>query len=105
MGSASNVGDATLRGFLYLDGTMYDLNDLTLGAPGYVITSAVAINDSGQIAADAITPSGQAHAVLLTPSAAPRCRRRRGRGWARWQWSPARLSRAGDSPGINSSNH
>jgi probable HAF family extracellular repeat protein len=71
VGSAFKVGYATLRGFLFLDGTMYDLNDLTLGAPGYVITSAVAINDSGQIAADAFTPSGQEHAVLLTPSAAP----------------------------------
>lgn len=60
-------GTAT-DGFLDVNGTMYDLNALVSGDAGYVITSAVAINASGEIAADAITPSGQEDAVLLTPS-------------------------------------
>lgn len=55
--------------FLDVNGTMYDVNNLVSGDAGYVITSAVAINASGQIAADAITPSGVEHAVLLTPTA------------------------------------
>jgi probable HAF family extracellular repeat protein len=58
-------------GFLYANGTMYDLNNLTTGDAGYVINSAVAINADGQIAADATTPSGQEHAVLLTPTSTP----------------------------------
>ncbi|HEY2589131.1 MAG TPA: hypothetical protein VGI81_25535 [Tepidisphaeraceae bacterium] len=65
------VGDASTHGFLDLNGTMYDLNGLTTGDTGYVITSAVAINGGGQIAADAVTPSGEEHAVLLTPAAIP----------------------------------
>jgi probable HAF family extracellular repeat protein len=57
------------HGFLDVNGTMYDLNALVSDDSGYLITSAVAINADGQIAADAITPSGQEHAVLLTPTA------------------------------------
>jgi probable HAF family extracellular repeat protein len=59
------------HGVISLNGTTYDLNNLLSGASGYVVTDAVAINSSGQIAADAFTPSGQQHAVLLTPSSAP----------------------------------
>lgn len=57
-------------GFVYENGTMYDLNNL-LASDGYLITSAAAINSSGQIAADAITPAGKTHAVLLTPTSVP----------------------------------
>jgi len=71
------------RAFLYTNGTMYDLNDLVAGGPGYarvgdrgvverygyIITDARGINASGQIVANAITPTGDEHAVLLTPTA------------------------------------
>jgi probable HAF family extracellular repeat protein len=68
----SDVSSSTHEhGFLDVNGTMYDLNDLTIGESGYLITSAVGINSSGQIAANAITPSGQEHAVLLSPSSIP----------------------------------
>jgi probable HAF family extracellular repeat protein len=69
--SGEVVGSSGGKGFLYISGTMYDLNELTVDDPGYLITSAAAINASGQIAADAITPSGQEHAVLLSPTAIP----------------------------------
>lgn len=65
VGSSDTTGGWT-DGFLYVDGQMYDLNNLVSGDAGNVIASAVATNASGQIAADAVTPSGQEHAVLLT---------------------------------------
>jgi probable HAF family extracellular repeat protein len=69
--TASSVVSTDSDGFLYLNGTMYDLNTLTTGDSGYLITVGVAINASGQIAADAISPSGQEHAVLLSPALSP----------------------------------
>ena len=69
--SALNDPTKPTHGFLYMQGTMYDLNALLIDSSGYVLTDAVAINAGGQIAADAITPSGQEHAVLLTPTAVP----------------------------------
>lgn len=72
VGPSVVVPNSTLEhALLYANGMRYDLNDLLTGAPGYVITGASAINDRGQIAADALTPSGQTHAVLLTPTAVP----------------------------------
>jgi probable HAF family extracellular repeat protein len=59
---------AGFTGFLWKSGVMYDLR--TLIAPAYgplEITSAGAINDSGQIAAVA-TINGRQTAVLLTPA-------------------------------------
>jgi probable HAF family extracellular repeat protein len=47
--------------FLYMNGVMYDLNSLLANAPGIDLTSAVAINDNGQILANG--PNG---AYLLT---------------------------------------
>ncbi len=43
---------------------MYDLNDLTVDRGDVTLTSAAAINDSGQIVASA----SDGHAYLLTPS-------------------------------------
>ena len=54
--------------FVYMKGVMMNLNDLIGEASGsYWLQSAVAINDKGQIAANALEYStGQVHAVLLT---------------------------------------
>ena len=56
-------------GFLYQNGEMKDLNDLIgIGAKSYRIYSATAINDKGQITANAMEyGSGTYHAVLLSP--------------------------------------
>ena len=49
-------------------GTVQNLNNLIPSGTPYQITSATAINDNGQIAADANdTATGQARALLLTP--------------------------------------
>jgi len=57
--------------FLYSGGVTYNLNTL-LATSGWTISTAVRINDSGEILADASNSLGQTHAVLLTPfSAAP----------------------------------
>jgi hypothetical protein len=55
------------RGYLWQHGVTYDLNDLALASDGYpLITGGVAINDHGQILADAGT-----HLLLLTPVGRP----------------------------------
>jgi probable HAF family extracellular repeat protein len=56
--------------FIYHEGVMVDLNAL-IGdaATRYWLHSAVAINDKGQIAANAVDSStGEVHAVMLTPT-------------------------------------
>lgn len=69
--SASTPGLETpnMRQVIWRDGgvfTMQDLLDAATGA-GYTITSLVAINNAGQIIANA-TLNGQAKAVVLTPA-------------------------------------
>jgi probable HAF family extracellular repeat protein len=50
-------------------GTVQNLNDLIPAGSPYQIQNATAINDNGQIVADAYdTATNQAHALLLTPS-------------------------------------
>ena len=46
---------------------MYDLNNLLTASSSAVLVNASAINDSGQIAANALI-KGSGHAVLLTPA-------------------------------------
>ena len=64
----SDVARNISHGFLFENGAMYDLNNLldNSGA-GWVVGSAVGINDSGLIAANAQFHDGSTHAVLLTP--------------------------------------
>ena len=50
---------------------MRDLNGLIEPSLGYWLDEARAINESGQIAANAVTPDGFLHAVLLTPVPEP----------------------------------
>jgi len=59
-----------MHAFFYSGLTMVDLNTLldSSGA-GWFVDQAIAINDAGQIAANALGPDGVGHAVLLTPNA------------------------------------
>lgn len=71
------VGDSELangedRGFLFDEAKMFDLNDLIAGDANLLITSAVGINNKGQIAANAFFLDSQAsRPVLLTPVPEP----------------------------------
>jgi probable HAF family extracellular repeat protein len=49
------------------NGVLVDLNTLISSNSGFILTDAVAINDSGQILCNATNNSGFEHAVLLTP--------------------------------------
>jgi probable HAF family extracellular repeat protein len=55
-------------GLLFTSSGPVDLNTLIPANSGFTITEAVAINDAGQIVADAKTGSNVPHAVLLTPN-------------------------------------
>jgi probable HAF family extracellular repeat protein len=59
------------RAFLYQDGTMYDLNNLLVNQPDYVVADALGINASGQIVGIADMPNGRLNAILLTPTSVP----------------------------------
>lgn len=54
-----------VHGFYWVDGMMYDLNDLLVDSLGYTIATANGINNYGQIAGSAFAPNGTRHAVLL----------------------------------------
>ena len=72
VGSADLPGDLTGHGFVYDGGgPIEDLNDLVDPSLGWTILGAVAINDSGQIAAEAYQQGGYDHAILLTPVETP----------------------------------
>lgn len=74
-GSGAVVGYSTTSGgdyhaFVYSGGAMHDLNSLAtnLTAAGFsYLTSAHAINLSGQIVGDGATPAGYTQAFLATP--------------------------------------
>jgi probable HAF family extracellular repeat protein len=74
--SGQVVGSAntptTTHAFLYDGSAMLDLNDQIPSDSGWVLESAQAINDSGQIAGYGTNPAGRLHAFLLTPTSAPR---------------------------------
>ena len=60
----------TMHAFLYSGGVMTDLNTLIDPTSGWVLQTAQAINDSGQITGYGII-GGQTHAFLLTPIPEP----------------------------------
>lgn len=72
VGFATPTDDfSTFSGFLYTNGKMQRLTDLlSKNSPGWVIKSALSINDDGEILALAVRTTGafQIHAVLLNPS-------------------------------------
>ena len=51
--------------FLYSGGKMIDLNSMIDPTSGWHLTTAAAINDSGQIAGSGMNKAGQSHAVPL----------------------------------------
>jgi hypothetical protein len=59
-----------MHAFLYSGGVMTDLNTLIDPTSGWVLQTAQAINDSGQITGYGII-GGQTHAFLLTPIPEP----------------------------------
>jgi probable HAF family extracellular repeat protein len=72
VGSADLTGDLTGHAFVYYgNGTIQDLNNLVDPSLGWTILGAVAINDNGQIAAEAYQHGGYDHGILLTPTTAP----------------------------------
>ena len=72
VGSCQSVFDQTdVRGFVYFNGTMYDLNTLVNSSgAAFKITSANGINDAGQILASATDTSGNEHTVILSVTGA-----------------------------------
>jgi probable HAF family extracellular repeat protein len=71
VGRSSTTSNAYGEAFLYSGGKMTDLNNLIPANPGWTLTQANAINDSGQIVGFGFNPSGQTHAFLLTPVPVP----------------------------------
>ncbi len=74
VGGADLPGDSYLssRGFVYYgSGAIQNLNNLVDPSLGWTIEGGVAVNDQGQIAAEAYKEYGDFHAVLLTPTSEP----------------------------------
>lgn len=75
-GSAQVVGDSTPEGGLvsravvWQNGVAYDLNALVPADSGWLLTSAAAINDAGEIAGTGLR-HGRRRAFLLTPGTRP----------------------------------
>lgn len=70
VGTAQLAGSPAPRAFIYSGGSMADLNSLLddMSGPDWTLTYALAINDAGQIVANAsLAGSYFEHAVLLTP--------------------------------------
>lgn len=64
----SEVADQTPHAFVYVNGTMTDLNGLVAsGGAGWVLNAANAINDAGMIVGEG-TRNGETRAFLLKPS-------------------------------------
>ncbi|HEU5478041.1 MAG TPA: RHS repeat-associated core domain-containing protein [Gaiellaceae bacterium] len=62
VGSVNDGGD----GFVYIDGTMYDLNDLIAPGSGYTVGQAVGIDNAGDIIAYT-SKNGLLHSAILIP--------------------------------------
>ena len=60
-----------IHAFLYLDGSMLDLNDLIDPSSKWRLNRATAINNAGQIVGTGINPSGEKHGFLLNLFTAP----------------------------------
>jgi probable HAF family extracellular repeat protein len=68
VGLTFNPGVEDLRGFVSDNGgALVDLNTLINNSRKYYIVSAVAINDRGEIAAQALMRNGEIHPVVLIP--------------------------------------
>lgn len=61
----SNTEDG-YHAFVYVNGSIFDLNDLIDPSSGWILRDATDINNSGQIIGHGINSFGQEHAFLLT---------------------------------------
>jgi probable HAF family extracellular repeat protein len=66
VGTSLTAGNLSSDGFLWMDGSMLDLNNLLPIGSGWTITGAYAINDADDILASAVD-NGQNFAVELVP--------------------------------------
>jgi hypothetical protein len=64
-------GVSNFHAWIYVDGTVTNLNHLIPQNSGLHIAYAHAVNNAGQIAATAFDAQGRYHAVLLTPGTNP----------------------------------
>ena len=73
VGSSWTVGgsSAIRHAFIWQDGFMHNLNDLSISGPAIVLQSANAVNDAGQIAADGYDASFNRVTFVLTPVGKP----------------------------------
>lgn len=70
--SEVSAGFFDTAGFLWIGGTMYDLNSLVTDLDPYLhITSAQAVNNSGQIVVELVDAEGFRFSALLTPNSVP----------------------------------
>jgi probable HAF family extracellular repeat protein len=58
---------STVRGFLWQNGTMYDMNDLIPADAHFLVQETLGINDRGQIAGYGLNAKGYLRAFLATP--------------------------------------
>jgi probable HAF family extracellular repeat protein len=69
VGVSNLQGDNLAHAFLYQDGGMTDLNGLIPAGSGWVLSEALAINETGEIVGDGVGPASlYSHAFLLAPS-------------------------------------
>jgi probable HAF family extracellular repeat protein len=71
VGTSQTANNADDHAFVFLNGSMLDLNDLVPDDSGWDLLQARSINDDGQIAGYGIDPFGEAHSILLTPTSVP----------------------------------
>ncbi len=69
VGTAVTADYASWRGYLWQEGTMWDLNDVVVVGPSLEVRGARGINEAGQIVGWGKTPSKEFHAILLNPIA------------------------------------
>lgn len=68
VGSSCTSGNAEMHAYLWINGSMLDLNDMVSGSSDWELIEAYDINDFGQIVGYGINPDGFEHAFLLTPT-------------------------------------
>ncbi|WP_414652315.1 PEP-CTERM sorting domain-containing protein [Ideonella sp.] len=69
VGESGTADGHSVHAFMYSDGQMVDLNDLIDSQSGWILVSAQAINNHGQIAGYGLL-DGQLQAFLITPTVA-----------------------------------
>jgi uncharacterized protein (TIGR03437 family) len=69
-GPLLEAASGSSHAFVYMNGTMYDLNRQLVSGAGWQLTSAIAINNAGQIVGTGLIQQQQ-HAFLLTPVVPP----------------------------------